>query len=157
MRSPVTAYIALGGNLGEARTTVLQAMQGIAMLRATTLVSRSSLYCTAPVQSTGPDYINAVVEVATGLSPQELLLELQQLEHSAGRERPHRNAPRTLDLDILLYDDKSMDSEALVIPHPRMHERAFVLVPLAEIAPHRVRADQVQAVSGQAITRLTDC
>lgn len=157
MRYPVTAYIALGGNLGEARTTVLQAMQGIAMLRATTLLSRSSLYCTAPVQSTGPDYINAVVEVATGLSPQELLLELQQLEQVAGRERPHRNAPRTLDLDILLYGDESMDSEALVIPHPRMHERAFVLVPLAEIAPFRVGADQLQAVSGQTITRMTDC
>ncbi|MDO8251818.1 MAG: 2-amino-4-hydroxy-6-hydroxymethyldihydropteridine diphosphokinase [Rhodoferax sp.] len=157
MSPPFTAYIALGGNLGNARATVLQAMQGIAALRETTLVRRSSLYGTAPVEATGPDYINAVVEVATGLSPQDLLLELQQLEQLAGRERPHRNAPRTLDLDILLYGDERVDSPTLVIPHPRMMARAFVLVPLAEIASTRVRADLLQAVSEQTITRLPDC
>lgn len=156
MRAPVTAYIALGANLGDARATVLQAIEGIAALRLTTLVRRSSLYRTAPVESTGPDYINAVVEVTTGLGPQELLLELQQLEQAAGRERPHRNAPRTLDLDILRYGDACVDSPSLVIPHPRMMARAFVLVPLAEIAPTRVNAEQLQAVSGQVITRMTD-
>lgn len=156
MRPPVTAYVALGANLGDARAAVLQAIKGIAALRMTTLVRRSSLYRTAPVESMGPDYINAVVEVSTGLSPQELLLELQQLEQAAGRERPHRNAPRTLDLDILLYGDACVDSPTLVIPHPRMMARAFVLVPLAEIAPSRVNADQLQAVSGQIITRMTD-
>lgn len=153
---PLTAYIALGANLGDACAAVLQAMKGIAALRSTTLVRRSSLYRTAPVESSGPDYINAVVEVATGLSPPDLLLELQQLELAAGRERPHRNAPRTLDLDILLYGEASVDSPTLVIPHPRMMARAFVLVPLAEIAPSRVRSDQLQAVSGQIITRMTD-
>lgn len=156
MRPPVTAYVALGANLGDARATVLQAIKGIAALRLTTLVRRSSLYRTAPVESTGPDYINAVVEVTTGLSPQELLLELQRLEQAAGRERPHRNAPRTLDLDILLYGDACVDSPTLVVPHPRMMARAFVLVPLAEIAPCRVNADQLQAVSGQIITRMAD-
>lgn len=156
MRPPVTAYVALGANLGDARATVLQAIKGIAALRMTTLVRRSSLYRTVPVESTGPDYINAVVEVTTGLSPQELLLELQRLEQAAGRERPHRNAPRTLDLDILLYGDACVDSPTLVIPHPRMMARAFVLLPLAEIAPSRVNADQLHAVSGQIITRVAD-
>lgn len=157
MPLPVTVYIALGANLGDARTTVLQTMQGIAKLKMTSLVRRSSLYCTAPLASTGPDYINAVVEVLTGLSPQDLLLELQQLEQVAGRERPYRNAPRTLDLDILLYGDDTIDSPTLVIPHPRMMARAFVLVPLAEIAPSKVSADQLQAVSDQAITCITNC
>lgn len=157
MRSPVTAYIALGANLGDTRAAVLQAMQGIAGLPSTTLVRRSSLYRSAPLASAGPDYINAVVEVATGLGPQALLLELQQLEQAAGRERPHRNAPRTLDLDILLYGDASVDSPTLVIPHPRMMERAFVLVPLAEIAPFKVSADQLHAVSGQAVKVIADC
>ena len=156
VRSPVTAYIALGANLGDARAGVLQALQHIAVIPQTTLVRRSSLYCTAPVDSTGPDYINAVVEVATSLSPQDLLLELQRLEQDAGRERPHRNAPRTLDLDILLFGEENMASVALVIPHPRMNSRAFVLIPLAEIAPFRVRADQLQAVSGQVIRRIPD-
>jgi len=157
VRDPITAYIALGANLGDARAAVLQAMCGIAALPATTLVRRSSLYRTAPVEAMGPDYINAVVEVATGLHPQELLLELQQLEQAAGRERPYRNASRTLDLDILLYGEASMDSPTLVIPHPRMMARAFVLVPLAEIAPFRVSSDQLRAVSDQAVKLATDC
>lgn len=156
MRARVTAYLALGGNLGDARATVLWAIQEIAAMRETALVCRSSLYSTAPVDSTGPDYVNAVVEVVTGLSPQDLLLELQQIEQRAGRERPHRNAPRTLDLDILLYGNERIDGASLVIPHPRMMARAFVLVPLAEIAPARVRTDQLQAVSDQAISRLPD-
>ena len=131
-------------------------MQGIAGLRATTLVRRSSLYCTAPVESTGPDYINAVVEVATGLSPHQLLLELQQLEQAAGRVRPYVNAPRTLDLDILLYGNESLDSPTLVIPHPRMLTRAFALVPLAELAPLLVPLAHLEAVSAQPITRVSD-
>lgn len=152
----VTAYIALGANLGDARAAVLQAMGNIGALPTTTLVNQSSLYCTAPVAATGPDYVNAVVEVTTGLSAQGLLHELQQLEQRAGRERPHQNAPRTLDLDILLHGDTCVDSETLVIPHPRMNERAFVLHPLAEIAPSRVSAAQLQAVSTQAVRRMRD-
>jgi 2-amino-4-hydroxy-6-hydroxymethyldihydropteridine diphosphokinase len=152
----VTAYIALGGNLGDARATLLQAMQVIAVLPETALVRRSSLYRTAPMESSGPDYINAVVEVATGLSPQDLLFQLQQLEQAAGRERPHHNAPRTLDLDILLYGDDNLDSPTLVIPHPRMMARAFVLIPLAEIAPFKVSGDQLLVVSEQIIERIAD-
>jgi 2-amino-4-hydroxy-6-hydroxymethyldihydropteridine diphosphokinase len=106
------------------------------------------------VDSSGPDYLNAVVEISTTLAPPDLLAALQAIEQAAGRERPYRNAPRTLDLDILLYDELTLDSPALTIPHPRMDQRAFVLVPLAEIAPQRVSAQQLQAVQDQAITRL---
>lgn len=156
MPAPITAYIALGANLGDARAALLRAMRDIATLPATTLVRRSSLYRSAPVASTGPDYINAVVEVATGLTPPQLLLQLQQLEQRAGRVRPHLNAPRTLDLDIVLYGDLCVSSETLVIPHPRMNERAFVLVPLAEIATSRVTAEQLQSVEGQTVDRIPD-
>lgn len=151
---PVTAYIALGANLGDARRTVRQAVQDLGTLPQTRLVRASSLYRTAPIDSSGPDYINAVAEIATRLSPQALLTELQRLELAAGRERPYRNAPRTLDLDILLYDDITLDTPMLTIPHPRMHDRAFVLLPLAEIAPAHVGADLLQAVANQAVKRL---
>jgi len=153
---PVTAYIALGANLGDARSTVRQAVQALGTLPQTRLVRSSSLYRTAPIDSSGPDYINAVAEVATTLSPQALLTELQRLEQAAGRERPYRNAPRTLDLDILLYGDITLDTPALTIPHPRMHDRAFVLLPLAEIAPARVGSDLLQAVANQAVKRLIE-
>mgnify|MGYP001581178199 CR=1 FL=1 len=153
---PVTAYIALGANLGDARGTVRQAVQDLGTLPQTRLVRSSSLYRTAPIDSSGPNYINAVAEVATRLSPQALLSELQRLEQAAGRERPYRNAPRTLDLDILLYDDITQDSPTLTIPHPRMAERAFVLLPLAEIAPERVGAGLLQAVAKQAVKRLNE-
>ena len=150
------AYIALGANLGDARATVLQALQDLQTLPQTRLQRRSSLYRSAPVEAAGPDFINAVAEVATALSPQQLLTELQLLEQTAGRQRPYRNAPRTLDLDILLYGDLQLDSPVLTIPHPRLGARAFVLLPLAEIAPSRVTAVQLQAVAQQGIERLTD-
>jgi 2-amino-4-hydroxy-6-hydroxymethyldihydropteridine diphosphokinase len=152
----VLAYIALGANLGDARATVQQALQDLQTLPRTKLQRRSSLYRSAPVDAAGPDFINAVAEVTTALSPQQLLAELQLLEQTAGRQRPYRNAPRTLDLDILLYGDLQLDSLALTIPHPRMGARAFVLLPLAEIAPSRVTAAQLQAVAQQGIERLTD-
>lgn len=154
MRSPVTAYIALGANLGEPRATVLQAIDDLGKISGVALVSRSSLYRTAPVASSGPDYINAVVEIVTVLTAPTLLAELQQLEQIAGRKRPYHNAPRTLDLDLLLYGEASVDSPALQVPHPRMADRAFVLVPLAEIAAARVSATQLQAVQSQAVERL---
>ena len=147
-----TAYIALGANLGNARAAVLQAMQDLGSLPQTTLLRTSSLYRSAPVDASGPDFINAVAEISTTLSPQALLTALQVLELGAGRQRPYRNAPRTLDLDILLYDALVLDSPTLVIPHPRMLSRAFVLLPLAEIAPERVTPEQLEAVSGQAIS-----
>ena len=154
MRSPVTAYIALGANLGDPVATLVQAMDDMAALSGVTLVRRSSLYRSAPVASSGPDYVNAVVEIRTVLTAPALLASLQQLEQLAGRARPYRNAPRTLDLDVLMYGHASIDSEALVVPHPRMSERAFVLVPLAEIAPHSVTTAQLQAVQSQSIERL---
>lgn len=151
---PVTAYIALGANLGDAAATVQQAVRALATLPQTRLLRASSLYRTAPIESSGPDYINAVAEISTALSPQALLAALQALEQAAGRERPYRNAPRTLDLDILLYGDVSIDSPTLTIPHPRMQARAFVLQPLAEIAPQRVSPSALAAVLDQAIERL---
>ena len=154
-RPPVTAYIALGANLGDAQATVRQAMRDIDGLPGTTVSRCSSLYRTAPIDSSGPDYINAVAEVATAFSAPALLEVLQKMEQLAGRERPYPNAPRTLDLDILLYGDGQVHSPRLVVPHPRMTQRAFVLQPLAEVAPERVRAEWLHAASDQAVQRLS--
>ena len=155
-RAPVTAYVAIGANLGDASTAVLCAINDLVGLPETVLIAQSSLYQTAPMASSGPDYINAVVEISTGLNAPGLLLALQQMEFEAGRDRPYPNAPRTLDLDILLYGEARIESTHLFIPHPRMFERGFVLVPLAEIAPALVSAAQLEAVAAQAITRLTE-
>ena len=149
-----TAFIGIGANLGQAQATVLQAMQNIGALPQTTLLRRSSLYRTAPVDSSGPDYVNAVVEISTTLDAHTLLAQLQAIENEAGRARPYRNAPRTLDLDILIFGDGAVNTPTLVVPHPRMAQRAFVLVPLAEIAPSQVSAAQLQAVWRQGITRI---
>lgn len=150
----VTSFIAIGGNLGDAKATAAQAIKNIGALPHTTLLRQSSLYRTAPVDSTGPDYINAVVEISTRLAPHALLAQLQALENAAGRDRPFRNAPRTLDLDILLYADQMLNTATLAVPHPRMMQRAFVLTPLAEIAPERVSARQLMAVRDQPICRI---
>lgn len=154
VRPGVSAYIALGANLGEPEATVRQAMDDLAGLAGVRVVKRSSLYRTAPMESSGPDYVNAVVEISTTLSAPDLLAQLQALEQAAGRERTHRNAPRTLDLDMLTYGEACLDSAVLTIPHPRMTQRAFVLVPLDEIAPHAVTSDQRLAVQNQPISRL---
>lgn len=154
--TPVTAYVALGANLGEAQATVRQALHDLAALPHTQLVRASSLYRSAPVDATGPDFINAVAELRTALGPYELLAALQGLEQAAGRERPWRNAPRTLDLDILLYDELRQDDPVLTLPHPRMLERAFVLLPLAQIAPTLVSAAQLRRVEHQVLSRLVD-
>lgn len=148
---PVRAYIALGANLGEPGAMLLQAVDDLAAISGIRVTRRSSLYRTAPVASSGPDYVNAVVEVETVLPALDLLARLQALELRAGRERPYHNAPRTLDLDLLLYGTSQINHPTLVVPHPRMWERAFVLVPLAEIAPHCVSTAQLQAVQGQTI------
>lgn len=150
---PVRAWIALGANLGDAPAQLLRAMQHIHALPQTQLVHASSLYRSAPVDAQGPDFINAVVEVATTLVPLDLLTNLQGIENAAGRLRPYRNAPRTLDLDILLYGTQTIDTERLTVPHPRMHERAFALLPLHEIAPERVTAQQLAQVGDQAIEK----
>jgi 2-amino-4-hydroxy-6-hydroxymethyldihydropteridine diphosphokinase len=154
LRESVTAYVGLGANLGDAARAVYGAMKAIDGLRHTTVTRRSSLYRSAPVDAGGPDYVNAVVEIRTALSAPELLAQLQQLEQAAGRERPYPNAPRTLDLDLLLFGAGRIDSAQLTVPHPRLHQRAFVLVPLAEIAPQRVSTAQLQAVADQAIEPL---
>lgn len=125
----------LGANLGAAEAAIAGALQALGALRETRLVRASSLYRTAPWQARGPDYVNAVAELATLLSPSELLTELHGIEAAHGRERSYRNAPRTLDLDLLLHGAARVRTPELTLPHPRLHERAFVLIPLAEIAP----------------------
>jgi 2-amino-4-hydroxy-6-hydroxymethyldihydropteridine diphosphokinase len=150
-RQPVTAYVALGANLGDAAQTVRDALAALGTLPDTQLVKASSLYRTAPIASSGPDYINAVAEISTKLTAPDLLRALQGIELSAGRERPYRNAPRTLDLDVLLYGAARIASAQLTVPHARMWERAFVLVPLSAIASNRVSLAQLAAVKDQKI------
>jgi 2-amino-4-hydroxy-6-hydroxymethyldihydropteridine diphosphokinase len=153
-RPEVTAYVALGANLGDAAQTLRDALETLGRTTGIRLVTASSLYRTAPIDSSGPDYLNAVAEVATTLTAPALLTALQAIETAAGRERPYRNAPRTLDLDLLLYGSARIDSHDLTVPHPRMWDRAFVLVPLSEVAPGRVPAEMLLAVAGQGVKRI---
>lgn len=147
----MSAWIGLGANLGDARATLRSAVQAMAALPGTRVLRASSLYRSAPVDANGPDYLNAVVELDTTLAPLDLLHALQAIEQGAGRERPYRNAPRTLDLDLLLYHEQRLNGAQLTVPHPRMYERAFVLLPLAELAPALVDAVSLAAVTGQRI------
>lgn len=153
-RAPVTAYIGLGANLGNAAQSVSQAIASLGSLPQTRVIQTSPYYRSAPLNASGPDYINAVAAIETALFAHDLLAHLQALEAAAGRQRPYPNAPRTLDLDLLLYGSASIQSPQLSVPHPRMHLRAFVLLPLAEIAPGLVSAAQLQAVSLQSVQRL---
>jgi len=131
-----TAFIGLGSNLDDPGAQVLHALRALCELPHTRLLARSSLFRSAPLGFAGqPDFINAVAKLETGLAPRELLDALLRLERENGRTREFRNAPRTLDLDVLLYDDMRRHEPGLTLPHPRMHERAFVLAPLLEIAP----------------------
>ncbi len=148
------AFVGLGANLGDAVGALQSAVQDLQATPGVTITAQSSLYRSAPVDSSGPDYVNAVVELNTSLEPIALLLELQRIENLAGRERPYRNAPRTLDLDLLLYEGCTLHTQQLTVPHPRMWERAFVLLPLHEIAPQRVGAELLQSVQGQVICRM---
>jgi 2-amino-4-hydroxy-6-hydroxymethyldihydropteridine diphosphokinase len=130
------AYVGIGSNLGEPTAQVSRAFDELARLPRTRLAGRSSLYRTAPLgHAQQPDFINAVAGLDTELGAEELLRELQAIENRHGRRRSFPNAPRTLDLDLLLYGDAPLDRPGLVVPHPRMHGRAFVLQPLLEIAP----------------------
>jgi 2-amino-4-hydroxy-6-hydroxymethyldihydropteridine diphosphokinase len=131
----VPAYIGLGANLGDAARTLTQALEALAALPDTLLAAVSSVYRSAPVGAAGPDYLNAVARLDTALGPLDLLDRLQAIEQAHGRERPFVNAPRTLDLDLLLYADQQIRSERLDVPHPRLHQRAFVLLPLLELTP----------------------
>jgi 2-amino-4-hydroxy-6-hydroxymethyldihydropteridine diphosphokinase len=152
--TPVMACVALGANLGDAVATVQQALRDVAGLPETQLFKASSLYRSAPYEAQGPDFINAVALIHTQLSPLALLHVLQALELRSGRERPYKNAPRTLDLDLIFYGDVALSKPELTLPHPRWHERAFVLQPLAEVWPERVSAAQLEAVKDQAIQRM---
>ena len=135
---PSVAFVGLGANLGEPRQTLTEAFAELARTPGVLKCTPSRLYGSAPVDAIGPQFVNAVVRLETRLSPLELLDVLQAVENRHGRLRPHRNAPRTLDLDLLLYDALKLDSPRLVIPHPRMHLRAFVLKPLEDLAPEVV-------------------
>lgn len=154
------AYVGLGANLGDARAAVRAAIDALDQFPGTRVVARSSLWRSAPVDALGPDFVNAVVALDTALGAEALLAALQALEHAQGRERPFRHAPRTLDLDLLLWGDRVAATPALTLPHPRLHLRAFVLEPLAEIAPALVLpglgalAPWRAAAADQAVERL---
>ncbi len=155
------AYIGLGANLGADLGLALErALRAIAALPGTQVLAVSSAYRSAPVESSGPDYLNAVACVETQLTPQALLEALLAIESSQGRERPYRNAPRTLDLDLLSYADLKLETPGLILPHPRLQQRAFVLRPLLELAPALALpglgrlADYLPSVREQVLERL---
>ena len=130
------AFIALGSNLDDPESKVRQGIAALAEFPPTRLLAASSLYrSVAHGHADQPEFVNAVAQISTGLAPQALLAALLAVEKRFGRERSFANAPRTLDLDLLLYDAQRIDEPGLAVPHPRMHERAFVLAPLVEIAP----------------------
>jgi 2-amino-4-hydroxy-6-hydroxymethyldihydropteridine diphosphokinase len=157
----VRAYIAFGANLGDPVAAFAEALQRLDALPDTRVVARSSLYRSTPVGVAGqPDYLNAVIALDTALAPRPLLEALLTIEHDAGRRRDFPMAPRTLDLDLLLHGDAVIDEAGLQVPHPRMHERAFALLPLAEIDPaasipgRGAVAALLPALAGQAIERV---
>ena len=156
-----TAFVGIGSNLEEPAKQVRAALDELDRLPHTRVVKRSSLYRSAPVGYTDqPDFVNAVAQLETGIPAERLLSELQDVEKRHGRERSFRNAPRTLDLDVLLYGNLVLKSERLEIPHPRMHERAFVLEPLVEISPEAAipgkgsARDLLKSCSGQPVEKL---
>lgn len=155
------AIIGLGANLGNATATLQHALSDMHGTPGIAVTRVSSLYCSAPVDAGGPDYTNAVALIQTRLAPLALLRALQTIENLHGRTRRYHHAPRTLDLDILLYGDETIDTPELTVPHPRMHQRAFVLDPLCELSPERIIAGQTarqwrQQCREQPIKRLTD-
>lgn len=158
---PLLAYVGLGANLGDPADTVRTAIEALGRMPASRVDAVSALYRSAPIDADGPEFVNAVAALHTTLSAYELLAQLQAIEAEFGRERPYQNAPRTLDLDLLLYGDREIASDDLTVPHPRMHQRAFVLRPLAELAGdglvigrHGSIASLLPLVAAQPITRL---
>jgi 2-amino-4-hydroxy-6-hydroxymethyldihydropteridine diphosphokinase len=154
MRDPVVAFVGLGANLGEPVAAVRQALLDLAAVPGVLSMRHSALYGSSPVGATGPDYVNAVAELHTTLTAPALLAALQALENEAGRLRPYRNAPRTLDLDLLLFGSAQIHSTRLTVPHPRMAERAFVLRPLHDLAPVLASAAALAAVANQPLWKL---
>jgi 2-amino-4-hydroxy-6-hydroxymethyldihydropteridine diphosphokinase len=148
------AYVGLGANLGaDLLGTLGRAVLALAVLPGTRLAALSSAWRSAPVDAGGPDFLNAVAALDTDLAALDLLDALQGIEQAHGRERPYRNAPRTLDLDLLLLGDTVLDSPRLTLPHPRLRERAFVLRPLLEVAPELGHLAAPGAWTSQRIER----
>ena len=153
------ACIGLGANLGDVRAVLAAAYSQLQQLPGTRHHRCSPWFRSAPVDASGPDYLNAVACFDTSLSPQALLEALQGIERRHGRERPYLNAPRTLDLDLLLYGNQQIATPTLTVPHPRMHERAFVLLPLAAVLPEAVIPGRgpvsklMSSVAGQSVWR----
>ncbi|AYD63166.1 2-amino-4-hydroxy-6-hydroxymethyldihydropteridine diphosphokinase [Achromobacter sp. LC458] len=157
----VRAYIGLGANLGDSAATLRRVLAQLQATDGIDAVTASPFYRSAPVDAAGPDFVNAVAALDTRLPPLALLDALQALENQHGRLRPYKNAPRTLDLDLLTYGDVLLDHERLILPHPRMHQRAFVLLPLHDLAPDmlvngRPISTWVAQIRDQAIERLPD-
>lgn len=151
------AFVALGGNLGEVRARLRAAVAALAGLPGTRVEGASSLYRTRPVDACGPDFLNAVVALDTVLAPQELMRTLLRIELDNDRERPHVNAPRTLDLDLLHHGGAILQTPTLTLPHPRQQGRAFVMAPLAELAaqlPARADSPEPDLLSPEKRARL---
>lgn len=150
--SRATAYIGLGANLGDAKATLVQAIASLQTTNGVFDVQCSSFYQSDPVDAPGPAYVNAVARLSTTLAPLPLLQVLRAIEQQFGRERHFRNAPRTLDLDLLLYDQLEFETPNLIVPHPRMHLRAFVVKPMIELG----QAETI--VAGKPLSRwLAEC
>ena len=163
MRRPLPALVALGANLGQPRQAMAAALQAMAGWPGSRLQAVSGLYASAPVDAQGPEFLNAVALLHTPLASHELLAQLQALEQAAGRERPYRHAPRTLDLDLLALGDLRLDTPTLTLPHPRLHQRLFVLLPLLELLPDwqvpglgAAREHAATLAGQQALRRLAD-
>ena len=155
------AFVGIGANLGDPVARVRHAVAALATLPQTQLVAASSLYRTAPLGYTAQDdFVNAACLLETTLAPHALLDRLRAIEGAAGRERPFKNAPRTLDLDLLLYGGETIDEPGLTVPHPRLHERAFALAPVVELDPDCVipgrglAREWLARTSGQRIDKL---
>lgn len=159
-RTRIACHIGIGSNLDDARGNVQRAIVRLGQLPDTRLDAQSSLFRTAPIDAGGGDYVNAVARIDTGLTAADLLQSLQAIEQDFGRERPYRNAPRTLDLDILLYGQQTIASDTLTVPHPRLTQRAFALIPLLQLDPLITIPGQgpahafVPGIAGQAIQKI---
>jgi 2-amino-4-hydroxy-6-hydroxymethyldihydropteridine diphosphokinase len=155
------AYVGMGANLGDPKAQLDAAWLALGRMPQTKALARSSLYRSAPVgYENQPDFLNCVAKLDTGLDAHALLAQLQKIERDLGRERSFRDAPRTIDLDLLLYGDEEIDAQGLTVPHPRMHERAFVLAPLAELEPavripgRGAAIDLLQGCRAQPVARI---